>query len=148
MRHLIILTMIAITFASCKKEEIINSKIQSAYLVDKFQAEPTKTALTSCAYDLNGKNIWGVLCHRCDFRNQCPKVIDCTPVKVGGNYIELKKLLELGFTEETLTKWITGENIIINEKEFFEKYYDFFLKLHNEGIIFHPDEIIKDYTNN
>lgn len=141
--------MIAITFASCKKEEIVsNTKNQSEYIVEKLQAQRPNTALETCAYTVNGKAVWAILCHRCDTRHECPKVFNCFPVIVGGNYIELKKLLELGFTEETLTKWLSGENIIINEKEFFEKYYDFFMILHNEGIIFHPDEIIKNYTNN
>ena len=40
------------------------------------------------------------------------------------------------------------ENIITYEKEFVEKHYDFFLILFNEGITFHPDQIIKDYSNN
>jgi len=111
MKYLIILIMTATIFASCKKEEISLNKKQNSYLIEKFQAQPTRTALAGCAYDLNGKNVFGVQCYRNDYMNQCPRIIPCVPITVGGDYIELKKLLDLGFTEESLSKWIFAKTL-------------------------------------
>ena len=149
-----ILLFFIITLISCQKEDYLqvnkeSSIRQSDSKYEIFMAPNDKYSIATCAYDIgDGKNVYGVQCYRTDFINQCPKAFSCTPVKIGDDYIELKKIIELGFSQADIDKWLKGEDILTNEKWFVERFYDFYVILYNQGLSYHPDEIIKNYPSN
>lgn len=148
-----ILLFFIITLISCQKEDYlqVNNKSsirQSDGKYEIFSASSDKYSIATCAYNIGDRYVFGVRCDRTEYTNQCPKAFSCTPVKIGNDYIEYKKIIELGFTQVDIDHWLKGENILTNEKWFVERFYDFYVILYNQGLSYHPDEILKNYPAN
>ncbi len=135
------------SFTNKNNHNVANSKNVGTINNYRETAPARKWTLESCRITENGTEYYGSKCSTNAF-GSCPKQVDCKKIKDhGGNDMPCgiagASLREWGFSDNELEAWDEGENVLTADNDFVKSHYDFYLAMHEQGITFHPDDIIK-----
>jgi len=112
----------------------------------KRQVPPDKWALYKCVVNENGTYYYGAKCEVSVWED-CPKAVSCQKLlDENGEPIPFNNIAQLQnwiFTEDEIQNWQKIEEPFQSTTDFINTHYRFFIATYNQGITFHPDEIIR-----
>lgn len=119
--------------------------INKTKYVYKKQGPPDKWRLFKCVLEENGTKYYGAKCEVSVWED-CPKYAPCQKLlDENGDPIPLNSTSQFyiwGFSDEEINNWPIEEPFQVST-EYINTHYNFFISTYNQGITFHPDEIIR-----
>jgi len=133
---ILVLSLYSFTFKYKYKEPINTKK----------QVPPNKWTLYKCVIKENGTYYYGAKCEVSAWED-CPKAVSCQKLlDDNGDPIPFNNITQLqnwGFIEDEIQNWQKIEEPFQSTTDYIKTHYLFFIATYNQGITFHPDDIIR-----
>ena len=126
------------SFTYINKSKVINNI--------KRQGPPDKWKLFKCVVEENGTNYYGTKCEVAVWED-CPKAVSCKKLLDDNGdpmpFSSTSQLHRWGFSDDDINIWQEIEEPFQSSTDYINNHYLFYIATYNQGITFHPDEIIK-----